>query len=498
MSFYFLINNLSFAFGMIGAIILVVAAWLSYDAYKLQKSSPILMRSVGLILFAVWEVINSQSARNDILSYFGFTIFIIGLLLIIVSFLKTKQLSVNAIVVIPAFSLWAGHLYLLSAVLFAAISYLSLRQWKREYNRTWIPFSVAFLLFTVSSLFNVWGGNETSFPYLLSHLVELSGFISLGIWVWQYMRLRISESFVIISVGVTFLLATIITLAFSTILMNRVSIDTSNNLTTDVKVLSLSIDSLKAEALAKTELISEDQGLVDALSKNDMTSLDQSLARFLDIYNLGFLTVTDDQGTVIVRAHALSRRGDSLSGERAFEEATLKNSIATIEDSSVEGFSIRAGSPILSKNKLIGVVIAGFPLDNAFADRLKKLTGLEMLVYKQDTSVASTLFDTDGTTRLVGESLLDQNIKNSVLMNDTTFTGSTYIYQKPFYASFLPLTNNDQKVVGMISVAKPEQDIVDIANATNQLTLITVILIMLILLAPIYMISKRIGGKSQQ
>ena len=119
-----------------------------------------------------------------------------------------------------------------------------------------------------------------------------------------------------------------------------------------------------------------------------------------------------------------------------------------------------------------------------------------MFVYNNDVSVASTLFGTDGMTRLVGETLADQNIKNSVLLGGQSFTGETSISGEPFYASFLPLENSDQKVVGMISVAQSEQNIVDIANATNHLTLITVILIMIILLVPIYFVSKRFGRKS--
>ena len=91
MSFYFLINNLSFAFGMIGAIILLIAAWLSFDAYLLQKDSAVLFRSAGLILFATWKVINSLNSSNDVLSYIGFILFLVGLLLLIVSFFRDKE-----------------------------------------------------------------------------------------------------------------------------------------------------------------------------------------------------------------------------------------------------------------------------------------------------------------------------------------------------------------------------------------------------------------------
>lgn len=497
MSVYFLINNLQFAFGMIGAIVLVMAAWLTIDAYKLQKDTPNLFRSIGLVLFAVFQTITALNTNNDILAYLSFFVFIIGLVFIIISFVKTTQLAVNAVIVIPAFSLFSQELYVLSTILLFVIAYFSFRQYKREYNQTWIPFSVSFALLGLSSFLHIFysGINQASILNIVLSIFALAGFGALGFWVWQYMRLRISESFVMISFGVTFILATVITLAFSTILIGRINTETSNNLLTDVKVLDFSIDSMKEEAKAKADIVSRDMDLINAVSKNDVSSIEKFGEMLLDKYKLSFLTITDDQGSVIVRINALSKRGDTLLGERALEEALLKNTTVTIEDSPVEGFSIRSGSPILLKDKIVGTVITGFPLDNVFADRMKKITGLEMLIYKGDKSVSSTVFDSDGRTRLVGENIIDQKIKKNVLDLGSSITTNTEIYGKMFHASFLPLLNSDEKVVGMLSVAKAQQDIMNIANATNRLTLITVIFIMLVLLLPIYFVSKKFDFK---
>ncbi len=500
MSFYFLVNNFHFAFGMIGAIILTMSAWLSYDAYKLQKNSPVLLRSLGLAFVAIWQVIHSLSLDGDLLLYFGFLLFIIGLIFVVFSFLSTKALAMNAVVVIPAFSLLHQPLYIFSTILLFFIAYLSYRQSKREYNPTWIPFALSFLLLGVASFFSIFGRgiSEASFFYIVNHIIELAGFCILMFWVWQFMRLRINESFIMIVVGTTFLLATIVTLAFSTILIGRIATETSNNLLTDVKVLNFSIDGMKEEALAKTMLVAGEDRIMQALDKKNTTLLDQFSGELLEKYKLGFLIITDKDGSVIVRAHALSRRGDTLAGERALEEALLKNNFVTIEEGTVEGFSIRAGAPILKQNQVIGTVVAGFPLDNALADRMKRLTGLEMFIYKGDISVSSTILDADGRTRLVGEKLANSSISNSVLGKGETLASSSLIYGNPFHAGYLPLVNGDEKIVGMISVAKPEQDIVNIANATNRLTLITVLLILLVLLFPIYRISKRFSSELQK
>ena len=496
MSLYFFVNNFHFAFGMIGAIVLAVAAWLSLDAYQNRSDTPILLRFLGLTAMSFFEVVHSLSLNSDLLSYFGFFLFLLGLIFIIISFLRTKALAVNAIVVIPAFSLFGEPLYALATIFLFIVAYLAFRQWKREFNRTWIPFSISFLLLGIASFFNIFSKNisQIGVVYILGHIIELLGFFFLGYWVWQYMRLRIKESFIMLSIGVTFILATIVTLAFSTILIGRINTETSNNLLTDVKVLSFTLDGMKEEALAKASLVAKEDKIIKALEKNDEASLDQYASEFLEKYKLGFLIITGKDGSVIVRAHDLSKRGDTLVGERALEEALLKNNFVTIEEGSVEGFSIRAGSPVLKENKVLGAVIAGFQMDNVLADHLKKLTGLEMFIYKDDVSVSSTVFDVDGITRLVGEKMSNADISNAVLNNAQILTGSSMIYGSNFHAGYAPITNGDEKVVGMLSVAKPEQDIINIANATNRLTLITVLLILLVLLFPVYLLSKKISN----
>jgi hypothetical protein len=343
MSLYFLVNNLHFAFGMTGVIVLVIATWLTLDSYNVQKSAPVFLRFLGFTLFAVWQAIHALNVKSDVFLYVGYTLLILGLLFIIVSFLQTKQLAMSAVLVIPAFTIYAQKLSIISTILFFLIAFLAFRQWKREFNKTWIPLAITFLLFGFTYLINIFdnGANPTSLLYIAGNLIELIGVISLGFWVWQYMKLRISESTIMLLVGVTFILSIVVTLAFSTILINGVIADNANSLLTDVKVLNFSISSMENQALAQAQLISLNPDIITAVNKNDFTSLSQLSGSLLEQYNLGFLTITDKNGDVLARGHALSKRGDSLSGERVLEEALLKNSTVTIEDSSVQSVEMQ-------------------------------------------------------------------------------------------------------------------------------------------------------------
>lgn len=493
MSFYFFVNNFHFALELLGAVALLMAAWLTYDTYSVSKEGRILVRTVGFGLFALWQVISATSQGNDLLSFAGFTIFLIGLVCILGSFLKQQQLAMPAILIIPSFTAFEGSLHGIGALLLLAIAYASNVQSKKEFNPTWRSFSIAFLLLGIGSVLVVFAkGNDTSLSFLASYAFELAGFLFLAAWVWQFLALRIRESLIIIFISATLLLSTIVTLAFSTILITQITNQTEVNLLTDARVLDLNIRGLQQESLAEAALLSVDSRLGSAVAANDFPTLQTIAESFMEQYALGFITIVDTQGMVLVRAHALSKRGDSLSGERALEEALHGKMFVTVESSPVEKLSIRAGAPIMHKGKVVGAVIAGYPLDNALVDGIKRVTGLEMFVYESGTSIAATAFAEDGRTRLTGISLGNTVVENAVFKDGQNMTAQASLFGQTFLASYLPLISGDGKIVGMLSAAKPQQDILDIVNATNRLTLITVILIMLVLTFPIYIFTRRL------
>jgi hypothetical protein len=497
MYFSFLVNNFHFAFELFGALVFLMAGWLSFDAYTAQKEATTFFRFAGFGVGSISLVIHALNFDSDVMSYLASFLYIIAILLILISFFQIKKLEVSAILVIPAFSMWNPSLSGVSFLLFSIVSYLSFRQFKKEFNRTWIPLSIAFAFLSADSLLETFNTNsQVSIFFVSAHLLKIIGIGFLARWVWQYLSLRIRESAILIFISTALFLSTVVTLAFSTILISRIASETEASLLTDGKVFDLTIQSLKEESSAKARVMAQNTDLISALSKNDTASLERVLEGLLEDEKVGFITVADNNGDVVLRAHALTKRGDSIAGERVFEEASGGNNFVTVEDDAVERLSIRAGSQIFENNKPLGVIITGYPLDYAMVDGIKKVTGLEMLVYDTTKSVAGTALARDGRTRIVGLDIPNEKIKADVLTNGGLETARIDMYGQSFLSSFLPLYNGDGKIIGMISAAKSEQNILDIANATNRLTLITIIITMLILTWPIYLLTNRItsGG----
>lgn len=495
MYFYFLINNLHFALELFGFVVFLMAAWLTLDSYFTQKDFSTLFRGIGFGLIGASVLVHALNYGSDILSYLGSFLFVLGLTLMIAGFLLIKKLQMASVLVIPAFSTWDSLFSGLSTALLALVVYFAYRQYKREYNPTWIPLIISFLLITLGSLFSLFNiSDQVNIVFIVSHFFELLGYGFLARWVWQYLSLRIRESMVLIFISGALFLATVVTLAFSTILIGRIAVDTEASLLTDAKVFDLTINSLENESLAKARLLAGDSELIQALSKNDFSQIERIIEGFLEKEKVGFITVADKDGNVILRAHALTKRGDSISNQRVFEEAVSGNPFVTIENDLVEKLSVRAGARIVGDGNTLGVLVVGYPLDNAMVDGIKRITGLEMLVYDKDVSVAGTALAVDGRTRLIGTSVTSDNIKNIVLNEGKSMTARVTMSSESFLASYLPLYNGDGKIIGMVSAAKSEQNILDIANATNRLTLITIIIMMLVLAWPIYSFTKKLLG----
>jgi sensor histidine kinase regulating citrate/malate metabolism len=285
----------------------------------------------------------------------------------------------------------------------------------------------------------------------------------------------------------------VVTLAFSLILINQIEAATRANLLTNAKVLDLAISRFKEEALAKARFLAARADIKDALVRNKFLELESLTKESLEDEKLGFLTILNKEGEVILRAHALTQREDNLSRESAVRSALAGKEIVTIESSPAEEFSIRAAAPIFSQGKIAGVIIAGFLLDNALVDNIKRITGLEMSIYEMDIVVATTLLNPDGRTRSTGSKVVDLQVKENVLTQGQEITLRTEILSRPALASYLPLKNSEEKIIGMISSLKPQQEILALANAVNRLTLVTVAVLMLLSVLPIYLFTRRLS-----
>lgn len=500
MSSFFILQNFHFALEILGALAFLGVAWLAVDSLLVRQDWRAISRAMGFGLLVCAQILHAFDFSSEIIGYAEYIAYIGGILFVIFNFIAespAKRPEFKAVLVIPSlaslFVLFQG----LTTGGLALIAALAYRQYRLEQKKALIPFALAFLFFAIGSATAfIPASTQLGAVWMAEHAFRLVGFMMLGTWVWQYLQLRIREELLLIFVSVILFMATIVTLTFSTILVGRMEAQTQQNLLTNAKVFHYAIQRLEQEAYAKAQVLAHDRGMIQALAQKDFATLDTFAVEAAAREKLGLLTIADASGGVLVRGHGLTQRGDTIAGERAVQSALRGVPFVTIESHSPEGLAIRATAPVYEGEVLIGVIVGGMPLDNAMVDGIKKITGLEMSVFEQNTRVATTLFNLDGRTRSVGIHQTDPRVSEAVLERENALTLATDILSRPFLASFIPLADADNKIVGMLSAAQPQQEIADVASATNRLTLITVMGIMLILILPIYILTKRLAEEA--
>lgn len=499
MSLTFWFNNFHFALEFFGGTVFVVLAWLAFESLAIKKDFKTVAKGLGFALCAVWLVVHSLNIVNDLVVLASSSGYLLGLFLILLNLYMEMPPAIpkttEVVFVLPAAAgvLWAFHIP--ATILLFLIAVLSFWRYRREFQATLLPFSAAFFLLAVAAFLDIFNSQTgvQEWSWFTEHLFRLISFGLLGYWGWQYLRLRIREEMLLIFVGMALAISITVTFTFSAILLGNMESEAKLNLVSNVKVLEYALSRMENEALSNAELFAKNEELKKLISKNDFAAMDKISERLMAGKGADFLLIADANGEVILRAHSLTAKGDNIKEEKAGARALAGVSYATVESTAAEGLSIRAASPIYDdKNKIAGIVIAGFVIDNAFVDRVKKNTGLEASVYWGDVLAATTISDADGKTRNIGAKQTDPAVLGTVLKRGGGLIERTAVFSRPYLASYLPLKNAEGETVGMLQASRLQTELADTAAAANRLTLLITIIITVMMMIPIYGLAKRL------
>lgn len=196
-----------------------------------------------------------------------------------------------------------------------------------------------------------------------------------------------------------------------------------------------------------------------------------------------------------MKAEEPERTGGSLSNDSLINRALSDNEIASVvtkEGVIAPIVAVRAATPIKSGNEIIGAVMVGVDIDNAFVDGVKKATGLDASIYADNMRSATTFIAPDGKSRWIGIKEETEEVKETVLVNGEIYTGSVKLLNVPYFAAYAPLMNIDNNPVGMLFVGRPEVSILQTASNSIELTFITTAVLLILSVLPSYFVSKYI------
>ncbi len=423
---------------------------------------------------------------------------------------KSKREIVRAIapISIPTY-VWLG---VIPVVLTAMISVFYVRKAIFGLEAHVKPVAIAFTLFCLAQFLSLACFLQASpqimlftlfHPYGAVWSVELLLYgiaaLILGRWVFGYLLKQFeTQLFMILSLLIVVIfLVTAVT--FTGLLLGNIQTESMRQLMHDAKVLQYALDTKREASIADAQVLAQNPVVLSASQQASRSGeLTIQAEQFLLSKQHSYVVITDANGQIIARGDDAQKIGDSISSDTMFRRAKDGNVSSTIVTSAgvlAPVVSLRAAAPIMADKKVVGTVIIGTAIDNAFVDGIRTATGLEASVYGDFTVSATTLVESDGTTRLVGTKAVDSAIKERVLHLGETFSGSTTIGSTAYSAVFVPLVDVDTNPVGMLFVGRPQAVVMQAASHSIELTFIATSILVMLSLVPSYLIARSIANQ---
>jgi len=330
----------------------------------------------------------------------------------------------------------------------------------------------------------------------LEQLFALFAFVIFFSWAFFYLLKRINTQLFIILTSTVLVIFLLTAVSFTFLLLKNLQDETLSRLDTDASVLSFALDAKKSEAKSIALGVSQNPLVSVAIAEEEKGTLSDLVQKTLVNEKAGSVIVLDGSGKVLARGEERERVGDSLSDDSLVKRVLLgrsETSVVTKDGALAPNVILRAGTPIVSDDEVIGVALVGISIDNAFMDGVKRGTGLEAAIFGEDSLSATTITDFTGKTRPIGIKETNKDVLETVLGKGEKKTALVSLLNRQYFASYHPLKDVDGSVVGMIFTGKPAYSVLATAGRSIEITFLVSALLIVFSIVPTYFISKYIA-----
>lgn len=526
----FFLENTHFALNLFVTLVFFAVFWLYFDAWTERKMPRETPKILGFLLLSISFVIHATSFETSVITTSIFTnnltevlvslTRIPGYILIIFGLIldplqpqpKIKNVPLPiAFALPPTLISFFYPLPIFFPILASAIAFLYLRRATIGLENHLKKVALSFLILSISELLALGyllrgTANIEVFKlvapfgplWAVQHLVLVAGVLLLGKWVSAYLFKRLQTQLFMIFTSTVLGIFLLTTVTFTGLLLKNLQDETLQKLETDVKVLNFAIESKKAENLSDAQVVAQNPSVISAISEGSKSQLNDITQKFLLTKKESSLIIVGDSGQVLARGEDRNRKGDSLSADPLVKNALLgKTAFSAV---SADGplapiVSLRSASPIKDGDKIVGAVITGSDIDNAFVDGIKNATGLATSIYGDNILSATSLTGAGGKSRPIGIKEENSPVKTAVLTNGQSYTGTVEILNTPYFASYLPIKDIDNTPVGMLFVGRAQVGVLEAAGRSIELTFITTVILLALSIIPAFLISKFISGQ---
>jgi methyl-accepting chemotaxis protein len=275
--------------------------------------------------------------------------------------------------------------------------------------------------------------------------------------------------------------------------LNAITVDTAKEQIKTAHELATQLLNERSEnAERMSAQIAQNEVLIRAISElrsgGKRQPLIDAVTSIMKVSEAEFITITDETGKVLVRAHEINNFGDNIGSQKNVQMAMQGKQYTTIETGTAVKLSVRSGTPIYtSRGRHIGIVSLGYRLDNNdFVDYVKTLGKAEVTIFLGDTRLVTTVKNDKGE-RNTGTKAAD-NVSKTVL-GGQSYTGKAPVAGKNHYTHYTPLRNSENNTIGMLFAG------IDISNTTSRIkgNIIRMAAVMILLCAIALIIARTVS-----
>ncbi|MBF0246674.1 MAG: diguanylate cyclase [Alphaproteobacteria bacterium] len=198
----------------------------------------------------------------------------------------------------------------------------------------------------------------------------------------------------------------------------------------------------------------QEHGLAEAMRGGRRTPVETYVTEHLPTALSKGATVVNREGVVIYRFHSPGNFGDNMGHVEIVRRALDAGEVSVAVVNELNRFMLYAAGPIRDNGSIVGALLIGEPIDNAFVQNIKRNTAMELAVVRDRAVMGSTLKDAEGTP--IGDLPLPYLEYKMLLDQPDEIIEARFLGQRYFVAAN-PLELMDGITPGSLFLAVPRQ-----------------------------------------
>jgi hypothetical protein len=304
---------------------------------------------------------------------------------------------------------------------------------------------------------------KLSLPYSLAWqlavLATFLAFIFLGLWAWNFIKVRTFLRTYVVFISLVILVSTVGALIFTLFVFKVIENNNLELMQKGADTESVIMNDRANTAMFIAGLIADDTRVLQAVKGGNYGTLLELTTKYLESSEADILRIYNTYGEIIASPSDPRDKGRLFQDDKTLiftmTEKKQVRTFATYPGVLADFIVTRALFPLIANNQTIGAIEVGFKFDNAFVDFSKEKTNLDVTIYTGSRISATTLKTADQVSRYVGSEEVNKDVLNNTLRQGKNYTTTLDRFGEIYYSAFSPIRDVNGQIIGMVSVGTP-------------------------------------------